>query len=57
MTKQWHPTFARLLRPLLEGHYEIKTNFPVGDAPGRRTSCCCGGRRKGRCRSAACGGT
>jgi hypothetical protein len=32
-TKQWHPTFARLLRPLLEGHYDVKTNFPVGDAP------------------------
>ena len=30
---QWHPLFARLLRPLLEGHYEIQTGVPVGDAP------------------------
>lgn len=33
MKKQWHPTFARLLRPLVEGHYDVKTNVPVGDAP------------------------
>jgi hypothetical protein len=33
MTKQWHPTFARLLRPLVEGHYEVKTDIPVGDMP------------------------
>jgi len=30
---QWHPLFAELLRPLLEGHYEVQTNVPVGDAP------------------------
>jgi hypothetical protein len=30
---QWHPLFAKLLRPLMEGHYEVKTNVPVGDAP------------------------
>ncbi len=31
--QQWHPTFARLLRPLAEGHYEVKTDVPVGDMP------------------------
>jgi hypothetical protein len=31
--KQWHPVFAELLRPLMESHYEVKTNVPVGDAP------------------------
>jgi hypothetical protein len=30
---QWHPLFAQLLRPLLEGYYEVDTNVPVGDAP------------------------
>jgi hypothetical protein len=30
---QWHPLFAKLLRPLVEGHYEVQTNVPVGDAP------------------------
>jgi hypothetical protein len=30
---QWHPLFAQLLRPLLERHYEVRTNVPVGDAP------------------------
>ncbi len=30
---QWHPVFAQLLRPLLEGYYEVETNVPVGDAP------------------------
>ncbi len=30
---QWHPVFAQLLRPLVEGHYEVRTNVPVGDAP------------------------
>jgi hypothetical protein len=30
---QWHPLFAQLLRPLLEGYYEVETNYPVGDAP------------------------
>jgi hypothetical protein len=29
----WHPLFAKLLRPLLEGHYEVLTNLPVGDTP------------------------
>src|SRR5947209_1395812 len=28
---QWHPLFAQLLRPLLESHYEVRTNMPVGD--------------------------
>src|SRR5437660_2929139 len=31
--KQWHPLFVRLLRPLVESHYEIRTNLPVGDLP------------------------
>src|SRR5438132_1712958 len=31
--QQWHPTFAQLLRPLVEGHYEVKTDVPVGDLP------------------------
>jgi hypothetical protein len=31
--KQWHPVFAELLRPLVESHYEIQTEVPVGDAP------------------------
>ncbi len=30
---QWHRVFARLLRLLVEGHYEVRTNVPVGDAP------------------------
>src|SRR5437764_471754 len=30
---QWHPLFAQLLRPLLESHYEVRTNMPVGDLP------------------------
>jgi hypothetical protein len=29
----WHPLFAQLLRPVLEGYYEMQTNVPVGDAP------------------------
>jgi hypothetical protein len=33
MKIQWHPVFARLLRPLVERHYEVQTNVPVGDAP------------------------
>jgi hypothetical protein len=33
MSKQWHPTFVQLLRPSLGGHYEVKTNVAVGDAP------------------------
>jgi hypothetical protein len=30
---QWHPLFAQLLRPLLEGYYDVQTGVPVGDAP------------------------
>jgi len=30
---QWHPIFAHLLRPLVEGHYEIRTGQTVGDVP------------------------
>jgi hypothetical protein len=30
---QWQPLFAQLLRPLLEGHYEVQTGVAVGDAP------------------------
>jgi hypothetical protein len=26
---QWHPLFAKLLRPLVEGQYEVQTNVPV----------------------------
>jgi hypothetical protein len=33
MAIQWHPLFAYLLRPLVEGHYEVLTNVAVGDAP------------------------
>lgn len=31
--KQWHPVFAQLLRPAVEGYYEVQTSVPVGDAP------------------------
>jgi hypothetical protein len=31
--KQWHPLFAKLLRPLLEDYYQVETEVPVGDAP------------------------
>jgi hypothetical protein len=31
--QQWHPVFAELLRPLVESHYEVEANMPVGDAP------------------------
>jgi hypothetical protein len=31
--KQWHPVFAELLRPVVESHYDVRTNVPVGDAP------------------------
>jgi hypothetical protein len=30
---QWHPLFAHLLRPLLQEHYHIQTDVPVGDLP------------------------
>jgi hypothetical protein len=33
MRTQWHPLFAKLLRPLVESHYQVDTNVPVGDAP------------------------
>jgi hypothetical protein len=32
---QWHPYFANLLRPLVEGSYEVQTDVPVGDLPRR----------------------
>src|SRR5713101_5235202 len=31
--KQWHPLFVQLLRPLMEGYYDVLTNVPVGDVP------------------------
>jgi hypothetical protein len=30
---QWHPLFARLLRPRVERYYEVQMNVPVGDLP------------------------
>lgn len=30
---QWHPLFAKLLRPMLEAHYDVQTGTPVGDVP------------------------
>jgi hypothetical protein len=30
---QWHPLFAKILRPLVQEHYDVQTGFPVGDAP------------------------
>jgi hypothetical protein len=30
---QWHPLFAHLLRGVLEAHYDVETNVPVGDLP------------------------
>ena len=30
---QWHPLFAHLLRPVLEGAYDVLTDVPVGDLP------------------------
>jgi hypothetical protein len=30
---QWHPIFAKLIRPLLQDYFEILTNVPVGDVP------------------------
>jgi hypothetical protein len=30
---QWHPLFAELLRPLLQKHFEVRTNVAVGDVP------------------------
>jgi hypothetical protein len=33
MAIQWHPLFVQLLRPWLEGYYEVQTNVSVGDVP------------------------
>jgi hypothetical protein len=33
MSTQWHPLFARLLKLLLEEHYEVQTEVPVSDLP------------------------
>jgi hypothetical protein len=30
---QWHPIFAHLLRPLVESHFEVRTDQSVGDLP------------------------
>jgi hypothetical protein len=30
---QWHPIFARLLRPAVDAFYDVQTTVPVGDAP------------------------
>jgi hypothetical protein len=30
---QWHPIFAKLLRPLVEEYFDIQVNVPVGDLP------------------------
>jgi len=30
---QWHPLFVELLRPLVQGYYDVETNVPVGDLP------------------------
>lgn len=30
---QWHPIFTDLLRTLVQDHYEVWTNLPVGDLP------------------------
>jgi hypothetical protein len=32
-TIQWHPLFIHLLRPRVEGYYEVRTGVPVGDLP------------------------
>ncbi len=32
---QWHPIFAKLLRPLVEKHFEMPLNVPVGEMPAR----------------------
>jgi hypothetical protein len=31
--QQWHPVLAELLRPLVESHFEVQTDVPVGDRP------------------------
>jgi hypothetical protein len=40
MAIQWHPLFAQLLRPLMEGYYDVEINMPVGDAPRNRYRSC-----------------
>jgi hypothetical protein len=30
---QWHPLFAKMLRPIVQEHYDVLTNLPVGDVP------------------------
>ncbi len=30
---QWHPIFAKLLRPRIEKHFEMRLNVPVGEMP------------------------
>ena len=30
---QWHPIFAKMLRPLVQDYYEVVIGLPVGDAP------------------------
>ena len=30
---QWHPIFAKVLRLLVQEHYDVQTNVPVGDVP------------------------
>jgi hypothetical protein len=30
---QWHPLFAKMLRPIVQEHFDVQTNLPVGDAP------------------------
>src|SRR5262245_36933314 len=30
---QWHPYFAKFLRPLVEPYFELQTDVAVGDAP------------------------
>jgi hypothetical protein len=31
--RQWHPIFAKVLRPAVEAYYDLQTSLPVGDAP------------------------
>src|SRR5438045_503576 len=65
---QWHPIFAQLLRPAVEGYYELETTFPVGDAPreadyrkpdrawaGNRSAAACTASRTGPAPAGACG--
>ena len=54
---QWHPHFAKLLRPLLEDYFEVQINVPVGDAPREADLCWCGARRRASCPFTAYGNT